>query len=349
MAQSKRVDTLPRKTEDKPGWFARLRRKHPWLDHLVRANEAYGQRYGAHYAAAITYFSVLSLAPILLLAFSVLGFALAGKPELITQVKDQITGVVPPEILSKDAVEKLIAYSVSKRGITALIGLVTALYTGVGWMGNLRNALTAQWGVEKPELSFLPTLVKDLVALIGLGVALVVSFGVSAVVTGFAAQILEFVGVKQTEWASFLLQGIGILLSIVANFFVFLWVIAKLPRQRVTVRTAVRGAIVMAIGFEILKQAMTFYVKVLGSSPAFVVVGPVLGLLLFANFVSQLLLFTTAWIATARENQDVPVPAPGAVVRPVIGMNAGPSTGQAAGLLGVGALLGMAFFPRRKR
>ncbi|HEX9334500.1 MAG TPA: inner membrane protein YhjD, partial [Pseudonocardiaceae bacterium] len=37
--------------------ISRLRSKYPSLDHLIRANESYGDHYGNHYAAAITYFS----------------------------------------------------------------------------------------------------------------------------------------------------------------------------------------------------------------------------------------------------------------------------------------------------
>ncbi|MGH3450028.1 MAG: inner membrane protein YhjD, partial [Haloechinothrix sp.] len=44
--------------------ITRLRRKYPWLDHMLRANDAFNERYGNHYAAAITYFSVLSVIPI---------------------------------------------------------------------------------------------------------------------------------------------------------------------------------------------------------------------------------------------------------------------------------------------
>jgi membrane protein len=44
-----------------PSRLERLRRRHPWLDHLVRAEERYTDRHGDHYAAGITYFSVRAL------------------------------------------------------------------------------------------------------------------------------------------------------------------------------------------------------------------------------------------------------------------------------------------------
>ncbi|WP_026196986.1 YhjD/YihY/BrkB family envelope integrity protein [Sciscionella marina] len=346
MARGTRVDTGAKPAEERPGFITRLRRRRPGIDHVLRAYDAYTERYGVHYAAALTYFSVLSLFPMVLLAFSVLGFVLAGDMALQNQIRDGIKGALPPGAL-RELIGDVMDTAIKQRGGTGIVGLVIALYSGVGWMGNLRNALTAQWGLKKPALPFLSTLVKDLLAMLGLGVALMVSFGLTALGSGFTRQILTFAGFDPHGPARYVLVVVSLLLSIAANWLIFLWVIARLPRARVSMRTAVRGALVMAVGFEILKQVMTIYLRSLQSNPAFTLFGPILGLMVFANFVSQLLLFLTAWTATAKENQHVEVPAPGAVVRPVLGVHTGPSGGQAAGLFGAGALLGILLWRRR--
>ena len=58
-----------------------LRERYGWLDHLVRAGARYTERHGNHYAAAVTYFSVLSLVPLLMVAFAIAGFVLQSQPE----------------------------------------------------------------------------------------------------------------------------------------------------------------------------------------------------------------------------------------------------------------------------
>ena len=58
----------------------RLRRRHAWIDHLVRAATQYAERHGDQYAAAITYFSVVSLVPMVMIAFAVAGYVLLGDP-----------------------------------------------------------------------------------------------------------------------------------------------------------------------------------------------------------------------------------------------------------------------------
>jgi membrane protein len=211
-------------------------------------------------------------------------------------------------------------------------------------MSNLRDALTAQWGQDKRDLPMIPTMLKDLVALIGLGIALVVSFAITAAGSGLGNILLRLVGLRDTSWAHTILVILTVVLAVAADWLVFLWVISGLPRERVSVRSAVRGALAAAIGFEILKQAATILLKSATSSPTAAVFGPVIGLLVFANLVSRFLLYITAWTATARENQVAkPKPAPPpAVIQPVVCVRRGIAPAFAAGLFAAGTLAGVA-------
>ncbi|MEV0678368.1 inner membrane protein YhjD [Actinosynnema sp. NPDC050436] len=324
----------------------RLRRERPWLDHLFRAAQRYTERYGAHYAAAVTYFSVLSLVPMLMIGFAVAGFVLASQPDLLDELKGGIAEAVPGAL--GDTVNKVVNQAIDSKGTVGVFGLLGAAYSGLGWMSNLRDALTAQWGHAKEDLPFLKTAFKDLLALISLGVALVVSFGLTAVGSGFAHLVLEFVGLDGVWWAEAVLKVATIVLALAANWLVFLWVLAKLPRKPVGWTSAFKGAAAAAVGFEVLKQVGTIYLSTVTASPAGAAFGPVIGVLVFANLVAQFLLFITAWTATARENliKDPPTPPPPAVIRPVVEVRRAPSPRAAAGLVGAGWLLG-ALFRRR--
>ncbi|HEV7650069.1 MAG TPA: inner membrane protein YhjD [Actinophytocola sp.] len=333
---------------EKESWVARQRRQRPWLDHLARAYEAFNNRYGNHYGAAITYFSVLSLFPLLMIAFAIVGFVLAGDPVALKNLKETVTGAVPSGL--DKTINDLIDQAIESRSTVGVIGLLTAAYSGLGWMSNLRDALTAQWGIEHKDVPFLKRMRSDLLSLLGLGLALAVSFGLTAAGSGLGSLLLDWLGLEDDAWAVFLLRVATILLALAANWVVFIWVISRLPREKVSARSAVRGAIAAAIGFEILKQAATLFLAGVTSSPTGVVFGPIIGLLVFANLVARFLLFITAWTATAKENllAAVPEPPPPAVIRPVMEVRGGPSARGAAGLVGAGALLGL-LWRRRSR
>ena len=320
--------------------FEQLRDRHEWLDHLVRAGARYTERHGDHYAAAVTYFSVLSLVPLLMIAFAVAGFVLRARPDLLAELQGAITKAVPGEL--GQTLNGIVDTSIKSAGTVGVFGLLGALYSGIGWMTNLRDALSEQWGKVPEPPALARRLLVDLLSLLGLGVALVVSFAVTGLATGFAATVLGFLGLSEQAWAQVLLVLLGVVLGIAANWLIFLWVIARLPREDVALGSALRAALLGAIGFEVIKQVMTFYLDTVTKSPSGAVFGSFLGLLVFVYFVSRFVLFVTAWAATSKENEDeAPVEVPGpAVIRSEVVVGARPSGGTTAGLLGAGAAAG---------
>ena len=292
-------------TNSKPSLLQRYRLRYPWLDHLVRAGQSYTAHHGDHYAAAITFFSVLSLVPLLMIAFAAAGFVLAGNQELLRQLQDQIGAAAPAGL--GDTLNQVIDGAIASRNGVGIVGLLGALYSGLGWMSNLREALTAQWQRQegeqppKPE-GFLRTKVFDLLALLGLGVALVVSFALTGVGTAFGSAVLRAVGLEEFSWARLVFLALTVALSVSGMWLVFLWVIARLPREPVPLRSATRAAWIGAVGFEVLKQAFALYLTSVTASPTGRLFGPVIGLMVFAYFVSRFLLFLTAWAATAPDS-----------------------------------------------
>jgi membrane protein len=311
--------TSPQQTDAKLSLLQRYRLRYSWLDHLVRAGQSYTANHGDHYAAAITFFSVLSLMPLLMIAFAAAGFVLAGNPELLHQLQDQIHAAAPPGLGT--TLDQVIDGAIRSRGGVGIVGLLGALYSGLGWMGNLREALTAQWRLspgEHPSQSegFLRTKVFDLLALLGLGVALMASFALTGIGTAFASVVLNALGLGQIPGARLVLVVLAVAASIVGMWLVFLWVIARLPREPVPLRSVTRAAWLGAVGFELLKQAFAIYLDSVTNSPTGRLFGPVIGLMVFAYFVSRFLLFLTAWAAVVARNQpqgDLSPAEPGAL------------------------------------
>jgi membrane protein len=332
----------------KPSKIAELRAQYPWLDHLARAGESYTENHGNHYAAAITYFSVLALFPLLMVAFAVVAFMLRANQALIDQLKESITKQVPG---MGATLGQVIDSALHSAGTVGTIGLLVALYSGLGWMSNLREALSAQWNQPTDKLTFLRKNLFDLLALIGLGLALALSAAVAAI-GGLAKQIPEWLGLGDQIWLSPVIRLAVILLGLLSSALVFLWVIARLPREAVTWRSAAKAALIGAVGMEVIKQVMVIYIVKVTNSPTGALFGPILGLMVFIFTVSRFILFLTAWAATARENQIAePPPVPGpAMIHSEVTVRSGPGVGAAAGLVGAGVVAGVigGLFGRRR-
>src|SRR5690242_16237232 len=185
-----------------PTKLERLRARYPWLDHLVRAGARYTDHHGDHYAAAITFFSILALVPLLMVAFAAAGFVLANNQELLTQIQQSITAAVPPGL--GDLLNSVIEQAIAQRRAVGIIGLLGALFSGLGWMSNLREALSEQWDQRGEPPSIVKRYGSDLLAMVGLGLAFGLSFAITGVGTGLSTTILEFLGLGDQAWARFL-------------------------------------------------------------------------------------------------------------------------------------------------
>jgi membrane protein len=328
---------------NRPSLLTRFRSRHAWLDHLVRAGERYIETHGDHYAAAITYFSVLALVPLLMVAFASVALVLASNPDLLARLTAEIGRALPAGL--DQTLNTVIDQAITSATTVGVIGLSFALVTGLWWMTNFRDALSVQWGHgQPPPTPYLRRLGRDLASLIGLGLAMALSYGLTVVFNGgFVEEILGYLGLGGAPWATWLLKLLALVVGLVSNWLVFLWVFARLPREPVTWRSANRAAIGAAIGLEVIKWVMAVYLAAVTQTPAGLAFGPILGLLIFIFTVSQFLLFLTAWAATARDNQvepPPPVPSP-AVIRPEVTVCSGLGPGAVAGLLGAGAVTGL--------
>lgn len=282
----------------------------PGVKHLIAAVGRYNERLGSQFAGAMTYFSFLSLVPILMVAFSVGGIVLRNNPDLLKKVEQQITEVLPASDFTTQIVGLIDSVVANPLGV-GIIGLVIALYSGIGWMANLRNALQALLRKDFDDQShvegFVPTLLKDLGALAGLAVAIVVSVGISGIATQGRDIIRDLFGLGDAAWLAPVTTATTILIAMVADVVIFYWVYTIIPRRtlRVARKYRIRGAIIAAVGFELMKFiVITAFPTIAGGSTTAAIFGPVIVLLFFFNLVAQLVLFTAAWIATAPEAES---------------------------------------------
>ncbi|MEE2034162.1 inner membrane protein YhjD [Rhodococcus chondri] len=327
---------------DKPGFLERQRAARPWLDHILRSASRYQEHMGDYYAAGLTYFTVLALVPIIMLAFSIAGFVLAGRPELLDELRDGIAQNIPGEL--GVTVQQLIDSAIDSRGAVGIVGLFTASYAGLSWMANLRDALTAMWDHPREKGNFAVAKLRDGGALLGLGAAMIVSLGLSAISSGsLMRRIVERLGLENLLGIGVALRIAALAIAVLGTSAVFTWVIARLPREPVTFRSAIRAGILAGIGFEILKQLGSVYLDVVLVSPAGVAFGPILGVLVFANLTARLVLFSTAFAASSRENLALAhVPAPdSAVITPRLEVHEGPGMRRGLALLGAGVVGGV--------
>lgn len=330
---------VERADDAEPGFVDKLRDKWEWFDHVMRMNERFGTMGGNQYAAGITYFSVLSMFPILMLLFAGLGFALANNAELLEEVQTRISEMASGEMGT--TLNEILETAIAQRGAIASIGTLTALWSGLGWMNNLRYGVSKMWRVDPTKEGFLAAKLKDLVGLIGLLIAFVVAFGVTAVgASGLTGTVIEKVGLSHVPGISYLSFGVALLVGLLANFLVFLWLIKFMPRTKVPMRSAIHASMIGAVAFEVFKQLANMFFSNGLSNPAGATFGPIIGIMVLLYFIWRILLYCSAWAATTEESlaqAAIEVPEPAIIrVRNEVKQGAPSAT-----WLGVGAIAGI--------
>jgi len=289
-----------------------LIQQQPMIAHLLRATERFNDRLGNQFGAAITYFSFLSMIPILMLSFAAAGFFLVSNPTLLQDIFNKILQNVSDPTLAT-TLKSTIRTAVEQRTTVGIVGLFVALYSGINWMGNLREAIRAQsrdvWE-RKPqdEEKFWIKYLRDFVSLIGLLVALVITLSITSAAGSAQQMIISALYLDTIEWLKPVWHLVGLGISMLANYLLFFWIFWRLPRHRPRRKALIRGTFIAAIGFEVIKIVMTYTLPSLVSSPSGAAFGSVLGLMAFFYFFARLTLFCAAWIATAEYPDDRRMP-----------------------------------------
>lgn len=361
-------------------WFKRLPEK-PAIAHLMRAAERFTVRLGFQFSAGITYFSVLALVPILMLAFSFTGFFLVQlRPDLIAEVADLLTAQLRGiDEATVSQIEQFMVDTLSNYTAIGIVGLFSAIYAGAGWMNNLKDALNAQWRPDfdqpGPQPNIALKTLTSLLALIGLLVAIGVTFGLASISTNLTEQVIGWLGLPRNPAFSVVFALVPVIFSMGAGWLTFCYIYLVLPERREPFWIVRRGALMGAVGLAVLQYLASFLIGIFATNLAFRFFGPIIVLMFFFNFFATLILFIAAWIATAEspafEAEDekirfaAPPPKPPepteteepavvpeqVAVRSVrIGTGAGYVTGAATGV-GLGALIAFvaARIGRRRR
>jgi membrane protein len=330
----------------KPGILDRLRARFGWFDHVMRSYERFDDRNGGFFAAGLTYYTILALFPLLMVTFAVGGFLLSRRPELLKTIDDHIRSSVSGA-LGQQLVD-LMNSAIDARTSVGVIGLATAAWAGLGWMSHLRAAVTEMWWEQDLDSpGFVRNKLSDLIAMVWAFVVMMATLALSAL--GHEAPmraILRWLGIPEFSVFNVLFRVSSILISLLVQWMLFTWMIARLPRHKVSLVNSMKAGLLAAIGFELFKQVASIYLRAVLRSPAGATFGPVLGLMVFSYVTAYLVLFATAWAATASgdDPRAKPVaPPPPAIIAPRVQMDEGLKPRQTLTAMAVGAVGALAF------
>ena len=241
--------------------------------------------------AALAYYTVFSLAPLILVLLAIIGFLFRDDPAgAWNRITQQMSYFLDPSALQ---VVQNIAQKASQPGktvIATIIGVALALFGASGVFGQLQDALNTIWGVKaKPGTGiwgFLRARFLSFAMVAGICFLLLVSLAIEALLKGFSHYVQSVVpGGIVIALTVYLVFDFAVVVLLFAMIFKFL------PDVKIQWRDVWIGAVMTAIFFGIGKWALGLYLSSGAAGSAYGAAGSLITLLLWVYYSSQILLF----------------------------------------------------------
>jgi len=241
--------------------------------------------------AALAYYTVFSLAPLILVLLAIIGFLFRDDPAgAWNKITQQMSYFLDPSALQ---VVQNIAQKASQPGksvIATIIGVALALFGASGVFGQLQDALNTIWGVKaKPGTGiwgFLRARFLSFAMVAGICFLLLVSLAIEALLKGFSHYVQSVVpggiGIALTVYLAFDFAVVVLLFAMIFKF---------LPDVKIQWRDVWIGAVITAIFFGIGKWALGLYLSSGAAGSAYGAASSLITLLLWVYYSSQILLF----------------------------------------------------------
>jgi membrane protein len=311
-----------------------------------QAFSEFGRHKVPRLGAALAYYTIFSLAPLLLIVIAIAGFAF-GHDAAQNKIFEQLRGVLGPA--SATAVQELVKGAARPKSGTAatIIGVLTLILGASGVFGQLEDALNTIWDVEPKQGGGIMTLLKDrflsFAMVLGIGFLLLVSLVIDTAVAAMGKYAAGHLPGGVALWnIAELLFSFGVITVLMAMIF------RVLPELKIEWRDVWLGASLTSLLYVLGKFGLGIYFAKSDVGSTFGAAGSLVIVLLWVYYSSQIVLFgaeltqvyARSYGSLRQESKSKRVkPAPLATA--LTEHKAAPASGGGAGKLAVGGLVGL--------
>jgi len=266
--------------------------------------------------AALAYYTLFAIAPVLLIATAIAGMVF-DIDVVRSAIVNQLDRLVGPE--GAHAVQSLLDGARQQRAgsVATVLGGVAFLVAATGAFLELQAALNAVWRVKATPRANLKAFVVDRLRSFGLVVAigflLMVSLAVTAALAAFSAWLSRDASTFSLMW-----RGVPVLVSVLGTTSLFALLYRVLPDVHLQWRAVMMGAFVTAVLFTLGQQLIGLYLGQSGVASGYGPAGSVMILLLWVYYSCQVLLLGAEFTRAYAEHRGESVaPLPFAEPRPL--------------------------------
>lgn len=278
----RRIELLELRTDETVARLMKSLRRFSVFALLLDTLDAFSKDNMGVLAAALSYYALLALFPLLLVLIAVASALLSGDDALRTvlvQSRQYLPG-------AETELKKILTEVVDLRGSVTLFGFLALLWTASGVFDVLQNAFDRAWRVPRPRAFWLQRLYS--IAVIGImGMVFVASVLSSTLPGNMMANIFG-----ESVMARAIVRALGRTLGVAVGLFAYAVLYKTFPHARVSWRPALWGGLVAALLWELAKYVYEFYlVNIASLNLVYGSLGAIIGLLLWGYISATILLF----------------------------------------------------------
>ena len=238
--------------------------------------------------AAIAFYAVTSLAPVLVIVVAIAGLVF-GQDAVRSNLADQVSNLVGSE--GGELVKAMLTRASDKESSiwASFLGILTVVVTASGVFGEMQAALNRTWDVpasDQPWFSIIQARAASLGLVLVLGFLLMVSLAASAAISAFGT----YMG-SHASFAPMMLSILNTIISLLIFTVLFAAIYKVLPDTPLTWREVAVGALTTAVLFTIGKSLIGWYLGTTAAGSGYGAAGALILILLWGYYSAQIFLF----------------------------------------------------------
>ncbi|MBM7825063.1 membrane protein [Arcanobacterium pluranimalium] len=271
---------------------------------IMRALQRYGAVRGALLAGGLAYSALFAIAGALTIAFTAFSVIVGGNKELFNKIVEAVNTSLPGILKSESAPKGLIdpqsLIVENPLNIVTLVSIFVLLWSALSLMAGLRTAIQAMFGLARIPTNFVVAKLLDLSGFLVIGLGVLTSVGLSAVVTFFSEQIFEFIGLPDS-WGDVILNGGTFLIGFIIDTLVFMFIFRYMAGARAPRRDLLLGSALAGVASSVLRVVGTTAVSSVSNNALLAPFAAIATILLWVNLIARITLQAAAFIANPPE------------------------------------------------
>lgn len=256
---------------------------------LKRTFQEWQEDKASRIAAALAYYTVFSISPLLVIAIAIAG-AFFGQDAAQEQIMEQLTGIV-----GEDAIEPVLMAlnNISQpkiRGLASLISIGVLMLGASGIFAQLQDALNTVWNVEPQPgqgiFLFIRKRISSFFMVLVIGFLLILSLILSTIVTTVSQYQVDFLPGSQILW-----ENLDFIVSLGLMTFLFSLMFKYVPDVEITWKDVFVGSLITALLFIFGKFLLGVYISRGSLGSAYGAAGSLIVFLAWVYYSAQIILF----------------------------------------------------------